>query len=208
MSPDQIQAACCRIELEADPTVKNLMLASLVTTAFRDRGVELVVVGGSAGEFYTEGGYTSGDIDLCVHPRSQSVALRMRQEIMGTLGAKGGPRNWRLAGLFVDVPGPLKSSARTPLRQLECPFGAISVIQPEDLIAERVLVSVYPHVNDEARAVAKKLIAMALGGRLSIDWAELLRVVDRPEYGILDPCRALVEEVAHELGVTSPVHPA
>lgn len=94
------------------------------------------------------------------------------------------------------------------MRQIECPFGAISVIQTEDLIAERVLVSVYPHGNDEARAVSKKLIAMALGGRLAIDWAELLRVADRPEYGILAPCRDLVEKVAHELGVTSPLHPA
>ncbi len=113
-----------------------------------------------------------------------------------------------MAGLFVDVPDPLESLARTPLRQLECPFGAILVIQPEDLIAERVLVSVYPHVNNEARAVAKKRVAMALGGRLTIEWSGLLRVVDRPEYGILASCRALLEEVAHELGVTSPLNPA
>ena len=207
MSPDQIHAARRQIEQEPDPTLKNLMLASLVTTAFRDRGVELVVVGGSAVEFYTEGRYVSGDVDLCVHPREQSLPLRLRQEIMGGLGAEGGPRSWRVAGLFVDVLGPLESSAQTPLRQLECPFGPISVIQPEDLIAERVLVSVYPHRNDEARGVAKKLIAMVLEGRLGVDWQELIRVVGRPEYAVLDSLHTLVSEVADELGVANPLHP-
>lgn len=184
------------------------MLASLVTVAFRERGVDLVVVGGSAVEFYTDGAYTSGDVDLCLHPCSKSLSLRARQEAMGELGAEGGPRNWRLAGLFVDVLGALESSAHTPLRQLDGPFGPLALVQPEDLIAERVLVSVYPHENANARSVARKLVAVALSGQLQLDWAELWRVAARPEYGILPECRLLVNEVAHELAVPSPANPA
>lgn len=84
----------------------------------------------------------------------------------------------------------------------------MTLVQPEDLIAERVLVSVYPHENSNARNVAKKLIAVALGGQLRLDWTELWRVAARPEYGILTECRALADEVAHELGITIPADPA
>ncbi len=184
------------------------MLASLVTAAFREHGIELVVVGGSAVEFFTDGAYTSGDVDLCLHPRSQPLPLRLRQAVMGVLGAEGGPRNWRLAGLFVDVLGPLETSAHTALRQLEGPFGGLTLIQPEDLIAERVLVSAYPQENVAAKNVARKLIAVALSGHLSLDWEELWRVAARPEYGILQECRSLVDELAHELGIASPADPA
>lgn len=208
MSPEEIADARARIEVETDPTLKNLMLASWVTAAFRERGVDLVVVGGSAIEFYTDGAYTSGDVDLCLHPRSQPLSLRLRQEAMGELGAEGGPRNWRLAGLYVDVLGALESSAHTPLRHLDGPFGQVTLVQPEDLIAERVLVSVYPHKNSNARNVAKKLLAVALGGHLRLDWTELWRVAAWPEYGFLTECRALADEVAHELRITIPADPA
>ncbi len=206
MSPEQVADARHRIEAETDPTLKNLMLASWVTAEFREHGIDLVVVGGSAIEFYTEGAYTSGDVDLCLLPGSSPLSLRQRQEVMGGLGAEGGPRNWRLAGLFVDVLGPLETSAHTRLRLLEGPFGPISLIQPEDLIAERVLVSVYPRENAEARDLARKLLAVALSGHLSIDWRELWRVAARPEYAILQQCRELVASVAHELGIADPAH--
>mgnify|MGYP004168011649 CR=1 FL=1 len=66
------------------------------------------MVGGSAIEFYTEGAYTSGDLDLClVSPGS--LSLRRRQELMGKLQAEGGPRSWRVAGLFVDLLGHVES---------------------------------------------------------------------------------------------------
>ncbi|MFM8878301.1 MAG: hypothetical protein ACKOKG_04060, partial [Verrucomicrobiota bacterium] len=84
--------------------------------------------------------------------------------------------------------------------------GPISLIQPEDLIAERVLVSVYPRENAEARDLARKLLAVALSGHLSIDWRELWRVAARPEYAILQQCRELVASVAHELGIADPAH--
>ncbi|MGE3309298.1 MAG: hypothetical protein AB7O66_04950 [Limisphaerales bacterium] len=63
MEPEVVQKALREICAEADPTVRNLEVAALCCAVFRDRGVELVVVGGSAIEFYTEGAYLSGDVD-------------------------------------------------------------------------------------------------------------------------------------------------
>ena len=60
-----IDAQLREIEAGQDLARKALQLAMLVATVFRERGYEMVVVGGSAIEFYTDGAYMSGDIDLC-----------------------------------------------------------------------------------------------------------------------------------------------
>jgi hypothetical protein len=204
MNARKIKAAVADISADTDPTRKAAKLASLCCALFRERGVELVVVGGSAIELLTDGAYASGDVDLCrVTPAP--LPLRERQQIMGQLGAQGGPRSWQVAGAFVDLLGPLESLARTPLRKLEGAYGVLQVVQPEELLVERVLVSIYPQPYPPARDCAKKLAAVALGGALELDWSEVRRLATLPEYGILPKCKALVREVAHELKVKSPL---
>jgi hypothetical protein len=131
--------------------------------------------------------------------------LRERQEIMGQLGAQGGPRSWQVAAAFVDLLGSLESLARTPLRKLQGAYGVIQVAQPEELLVERVLVSVYPQPHPPARECAKKLAAVALGGAMQFDWKEVRRLATLREYRILPTCKALVREVAHELETKSPL---
>jgi len=118
MKPATIEAALADIRAEQDPTLKAQMLASLVSAAFRERGFELVVVGGSAIEFYTEGASASGDVDLCVLCPERPIPLRLRQEVMGELGGEGGPRSWEVAGLFVDLLGVVEKEARTLAREV------------------------------------------------------------------------------------------
>ena|SRR5665213_771880 len=101
MDASKIKSALADITDEQDPTVKSLKMASLCSALWAERGGELVVVGGSAIEILTEDAYASGDLDLC--HTSASLPIRERQEVMGLLGAKGGPRNWQVAGMFVDV---------------------------------------------------------------------------------------------------------
>ena len=134
------------ISAETDATLKSLKLASLCSTLWGERGVELVFVGGAAIEILTDGAYTSGDLDLC-HATATTLPIRQRQEVMGLLGATGGPRNWQVAGLFVDLLGVAESFARTPYRQVEGPYGRVLVMKPEDLFVERVLVSFYPELD-------------------------------------------------------------
>lgn len=204
MGAEQIQEALVDITAETDPALKMLKLASLCGALGREQGVELVVVGGSAIELFTEGAYVSGDLDLCL-ASPPSIPLRLRQELMGRLGAFGGPRSWQVAGMFVDLLGSFETLARTPLRRVAGPYGIVQVAQPEELLTERVLVSVYPQPYLPARDCARKLAAVALGGALEFDWKELERLASRPEYRILDECKALVDEVANELGTKSPL---
>ncbi len=60
-----IQDALKEIESTPDLLERGLKLAGLVSAVFSEQGFELVVVGGAAIEFYTEGNYMSGDLDLC-----------------------------------------------------------------------------------------------------------------------------------------------
>jgi hypothetical protein len=199
-----IQNGLADITAEQDPTLKSLKLASLCSALWRERGVELVVVGGSAIEFLTDGAYASGDLDLC-YTTAAALPIRERQEVMGLLGAKGGPRNWQVAGMFLDLLGPAESFARTPYRKLEGPYGPVVIMKAEELLVERVLVSTYPGPNAEARDCARKLTAVALGGGIDINWNEVKRVAAMPEYRNVSECAALVREVANELKLKSPL---
>ncbi len=208
MTADEINRAMADISAETDPTVKHFKLASLVSAVFRERGIELVVVGGSAIEFYTEGAYTSGDVDLCVESSSTAPTVRLRQEIMGQLQAKGGPRSWQVGGLFVDVLATFENVARTPIRRLDGPSGQVRIAPLEELIVERVLISKYPGDYPPALECAKKLLAAALLNEVETDWEEVQRLAKNNAYQNWDAVKKLVHEEAQALRVRSPYHSA
>ncbi len=204
MTAEQIQAALADITAEMDPTLKHLKLASLVATLFRERAIELVVVGGSAIEFYTEGAYVSGDLDLCLTSSPGALTVRQRQEIMAQIGARGGPRSWEVAGTYVDVLGAFENLARTPLRTLRGPYGEVRLSPVEELIVERILVSRYPQDFPPARDCAKKLLAAALREEIETDWRETKRLAQSNAYQNWKDVAALVHEQAKALQVRSP----
>lgn len=172
---------------------RALKLSGLVTALFAAEGFHLVVVGGSAVEFYTEGGYMSGDIDFC-RWRSRAVPPRLAQDIMSKLGATGGPRSWKVLGLFVDLLGYLENESVRPMRTVETPYGPVTMIPPEMALIERVFVAVYPVRSEEPLAVAKQMIATSLSDS-AFDWAEAERLAALPDFGILSELRELKAEV-------------
>ena len=155
MDARKIKSALAFVTAEQDPTLKSAKLASLCSALWAERGVELVVVGGSAIEILTEGAYASGDLDMC-HATAATLPIAQRKEIMRLLDAKGGPRNWQVAGMYLDLLGPVESFARTPFRRVEAPYGSILLMKPENLLVERVLVSFYAGENKTARARKSK----------------------------------------------------
>ena len=206
MDAAKIKSALADVTTERDPTLKSAKMASLCSTLWAERGVKLVVVGGSAIEILTEGAYASGDLDMC-HATKATLPVSERQEVMGLLGAKGGPRNWKVAGMYVDVLGPVESFARTSFRRIEAPYGSILLMKPEDLLVERVLMSYYTGENQTARNCAKILASVALRQEIEMNWDEVRRLANLPEYRNLPECVKLVKEVANELKIKSPLHP-
>ena len=205
MDSEKIKSALADITAEKDPTLKSAKLASLCSALWAERGVELVVVGGSAIEILTEGAYASGDLDMC-HTTPATLSLAQRNEIMGLLGAKGGPRNWQVAGMYLDLLGPAESFAHTPFRRVEAPYGSFLLMKPEDLLVERVFVSFYKGENKAARDCAKILAAVALRKEIEMNWDEVRRLANLPEYRNLTECTKLVKEVADELKTHNPLH--
>lgn len=204
MTMPEIGSALDNIAAESDPTLKHLKLASLVLAVFKERGIELVVVGGSAIEFYTEGAYVSGDLDLCILSAPSAITVRMRQEIMAQLGAKGGPRSWQVTGLYVDILSTFENLARTPVRRLVGPWAEVWISPIEELIVERVLISRYPGDYPPARDCAKKLLAAALLNEVEVDWQEIKRLAEDAAYQNWNDVRKLVYEQAQALNVRSP----
>jgi len=181
-----------------DLVAKALKLAAVISRLFAEEGCELVVVGGSAVEFYTEGAYMSGDIDLCRNSLKR-VSLRRAQELMGSIGAKGGPRSWQVAGLYVDILGLLENEARTPLRVINTSLGPVKLIPPELVLVERTLQAFYPCIDEEAKTVTKKMLAVCLEGQTEVDWTEVDRLAALPDFGVQQELRQLRSEVEDEL---------
>jgi hypothetical protein len=190
------------IENTTDLVERALKLAAVVTRVFAEEGWDLVVVGGSAVEFYTEGAYMSGDIDLC-RRTPNPIPLRKAQDLMGKLGAKGGPRSWQIAGLYVDLLGLLENEAQSPCRDIETPFGKVVVAPAELVLVERVLLGFYPNPDDEARVVARKMMAVCLTGQTPVDWSEVERLAGIPAFNISEELAQMREEVANELEIDS-----
>jgi len=189
------------IEQTQDLLERALKLAAVVTRLFADEGWKLIVVGGSAVEFYTEGAYMSGDIDFC-RMTLKPIPPRKAQEIMGRLRAKGGPRSWQVAGLYVDLLGLLENEAQTPYREIETPLGQVTLVPAELVLVERVLPAFYPTPDEEAAAVARKMMAVCVSGKTPVDWLEVKRLACLPDFDIAGELERLRKEVAHELGIS------
>ena len=195
---DATQIALKDIEETGDLLEKGLKLAGLVTRLFAEAGCNLVVVGGSAVEFYTEGAYMSGDIDFC-RRELRRIPLRQAQDIMASLGATGGPRSWLVAGLYVDLLGLLENESVAPCRSIETPFGTVSVLPAETALVERVLLAFYPQPDADARDVACKLLAACISGETPVDWEEVDRLAALPDFKVTSELEELREEVQRKL---------
>ncbi len=187
-----------KIEKMPDLLGKALQLSGLVTRLFQEAGWQLVVVGGSAVEFYTEGAYMSGDIDFCRRDL-RPIPLRKAQDLMSQFGATGGPRSWKVAGLYIDLLGLLENEAITPFRNIATPYGPICVVPAELVVVERVMLAYYPSRNAEALAVAKKMLAVCLSGETPIEWDEVNRLAQLPSFDVGKELLALKAEVADDL---------
>jgi hypothetical protein len=190
--PTSIQTAVAEISSTEDLLERSLKLAGLLTTMFGEKGFPLVVVGGSAVEFYTEGGYMSGDIDLC-RTSLKAIPPRLMQEVIAELGGEGVARSWRICGLYVDMLGFLECETVLPFRELATPYGVVRIIPPELALVERVLVAFYPP-SEEALATAKKMMAAAFGDA-NFDWDEARRLAALPSFDVARELENIRQEV-------------
>ena len=194
MEEIDIEAAKADIESTSDLLERALKLSGLITTLFQRHGIPLVVVGGSAVEFYTEGGYMSGDIDFC-RKSLKAIPPRLMQDIIAELGGRGVARSWEVCGLYVDLLGVLENESVLPNRELETPYGTVRIIPPELALVERVLIAYYPP-SAELLVTARKMMVSAVGDP-DFNWDEAERLAALPDFGVLEELRNLRMEVVN-----------
>ena len=187
-----VKSAVADIEATPDVLERALKLSGLITTLFQRHGFSLVVVGGSAVEFYTEGGYMSGDIDFC-RKSLNAIPPRLMQDIIAKLGGKGVARSWVVCGLCVDFLGILETESVLPNRELETPYGVVRMIPPELALVERVLIAYYPP-SQELLTTARKMMVAALND-VDFDWKEAERLAALPAFDVLEEMNKLRREV-------------
>ena len=191
MDEKTIAAAKADIEVTSDLLERALKLSGLLVSLFRERGFPLVVVGGSAVEFYTEGGYMSGDIDFC-RKTLRAVPPRLMQEVAERLGGKGLGRSWLICGLCVDILGLLESETTLLERIVETPYGPVRLIPPELALVERIL---YAEQDGECEMSARQMMVAALKDA-SFDWTEAERLADSRDFMVLPQLVALRKELS------------
>ena len=190
MTGAEIADARADIEATDDLLERAMKLAGLITTLFAQRGFHLVVVGGSAVEFYTEGGYMSGDIDFC-RRSLKGPSPRLVRDVLLPLGGTCVGRNWQVCGLFVDLLGIVESETSKEYRELVTPYGKVSILPPELALVERVF---YSLDSEECVASARQMIAAALEDP-AFDWCEAERLAGLPDFIVLSELRAMREDV-------------
>ena len=116
-------------------------------------------------------------------PRHEaSLPVRERQEIMGLLEAKGGPRNWQVAGMFVDVLGPVESFARTPYRRIEAPYGDVFADETRGFARRASARFRLSRRKPESSRLREKARRHDFGRTNPVDWSEIRRIANLPEY--------------------------
>lgn len=189
-----IQVARADIEATDDLLERALKLSGLITTIFAERGFPLVAVGGSAVEFYTEGGYMSGDIDFC-RKTLKSVPPRIMQEVAESLGGKGLGRNWLICGLYVDILGLLESETVLAERIVQTPYGEVKILAPEQVLVERIL---YAEQDAECTQSARQMMVAALKDP-AFDWSEAERLAALPDFKVAGRLSSLRKEISDGL---------
>ena len=181
-----------------DLFAQRLRLIGKLTRLFSERGWELVVVGGSAVEFYTEGNYVSGDIDLCRRTGQRPIPAAVERDVMQSLGAvsTGTRRQWKLGEVFIDLLGEVETAPQPIFRVLETPEGPIQLMPAEDVLVERVFVAQAQQPPDASTlAVARKMAVAAVAMAADFDWPKAYALAGSRDYDVEEPLRALVTEV-------------
>ena len=91
--------------------------------------------------------------------------------------------------------GVLENESVLPNRELETPYGTVSIIPPELALVERILIAYYPP-SAELLATARKMMVAAVGDA-DFNWDEAERLAALPDFGVLEELRKLRTEVGN-----------
>lgn len=151
-----------KLRKDTDPLTRRLLLVGIITKELKDKDIGPIVVGGLAVEFYTAGGYTTGDIDL-VYSGYQEIG-----KVLEGLGFTKEGRHWlnEELGVLIEVPASALAGAYDRLALVDIEGLKVYVIGIEDIILDRLCAFVHWGSLDDGRW-AREMAALHRG---DIDW--------------------------------------
>lgn len=152
---------------QPDPLRRKLIALGLLTDRLSSNGLIPVLVGGTAVEYYTAGGYASKDIDLAL-PTADSV-----NEAFEELGFRKEGRFWvreELDLLFEAPTGDLEGE-EAPRTEIEIDGLRVIILGLEDLLLDRLRAWVHWKSEEDGRWTRR--LAALHGERL--DWNYLMK---------------------------------
>jgi len=158
-----------------DTSLKDL--ASIVSTALAEAGIEAVLVGGAAVSIYSDNIYQTYDLDFVT--RSSNKAISEVLEPLGfTRSGKG--RHWKNSDtdFLVEFPGGDLNFGETNMSiestsMLSTPFGSLRVITATQAVMDRL--AAFAHWGDNQSYRQATLIVRGN----DIDWDELRSWADK-----------------------------
>ncbi len=159
-----------RAELERALALQNETERKLAVAALIDRLVQriewrAIVIGGLAVEFWTDGAFTTADIDLYL-PHGPAV-----DELLAEAGFAKEGRHWTLREheLFVEAPASFPSEGEEVAEIKLASGDHVLVLSPEDVLIDRL----HQFVSGGHRDVAEQ--AMTLLSSEALDQARLVQ---------------------------------
>lgn len=150
----------------ADPLKRQLFIIGILTRVLEKYNLKPVVVGGFALEFYTTGGYNTGDIDLVFSDG------QLLNEILSGWGFKKEGRHWihEELDVFIEAPGStLTPEEKKHLSEVTVDGLAVYLIGVEDLIIDRLNAYVHWQSKDDGYWTKELMIIH----QKKIDWKYL-----------------------------------
>ena len=160
MERGDLEAALERLHVEPDPRRRHLAALGLLTRQLSTHGIEPILVGGGALEFYTAGGYATKDMDLAL-----PVAAEV-DDAFAVLGFEKEGRYWYHAelDLLFEAPAPAGLPGEdAPRTEVEIDGLRVVIIGIEDLLIDRLRAWVHWNSEEDGRwtrrlALRKRLV--------------------------------------------------
>ena len=168
-------------------------VASILSQACQEAGLQCTLVGGSAIEIHAPGIYRSDDVDVVIEaPTSSGLRERMDQ-VFGDLGLVRAGRHWQLGDLFIEVPG---HQITDPTDTVRVGSSVFRVVRKEVLLADRVVG--FKHWRYTGYGQQAIDMIAAFGDDLDMGWLEERLMQE----GSWDAFQALRELARSEAAVT------
>jgi len=151
---------------ERDPARKRLAALAIVADRLREDGMEPILVGGAAVEFYTAGGYSTKDVDLALPHGAMTDAA------FSDLGFAKEGRYWYRddLDLLFEAPAPAGLPGEdAPRTVVEIDGLRVVILGIEDLVIDRLRGAVHWNSDEDLRWARR--LALLYADR--IDWSYL-----------------------------------